>query len=105
LQPEKVASGDFFCAPLRPEKPALRRILKNSADTLVVASEPQWRPAPEPGSRLQLFIRLQQPYVAPERCIGCGVCEHECPVAGERAIRVSAENETRNRKHRMLIGA
>jgi len=30
------------------------------------------------------------PKVAPERCIGCGICEFVCPVEGEAAIRVYA---------------
>lgn len=31
---------------------------------------------------------VQRPHVEPELCIGCGICEHYCPVAGEAAIRV-----------------
>jgi ferredoxin len=31
---------------------------------------------------------VKLPHVVPERCIGCGVCEHNCPVANEAAIRV-----------------
>lgn len=42
-----------------------------------------------------LVLRL--PYVDPKLCIGCGICEHECPVTDERAIRVSAVGETRSR--------
>ena len=34
---------------------------------------------------------------------GCGVCEHECPVPGKRAIRVTADNETRSRDHALLL--
>jgi len=41
--------------------------------------------------------------VDPAQCIGCGVCEHECPVKGRRAIRVTAENETRQARHRLLL--
>jgi NAD-dependent dihydropyrimidine dehydrogenase PreA subunit len=55
------------------------------------------------GDRVQLMVRLQLPYVDPAQCIGCGVCEHECPVKGRRAIRVTAENETRERRHRLLL--
>jgi polyferredoxin len=33
-------------------------------------------------------VILQRPYVVRERCIGCGICENQCPVAAEAAIRV-----------------
>ncbi len=51
----------------------------------------------------RLEVRLQAPVVDPARCTGCGVCEHECPVSGLRAIRVSAEGESRSRKHALLL--
>ncbi len=51
------------------------------------------------GSKISIEVRLQRPVIEPSRCIGCGVCEHECPVKGKRAIRVTAENESRNRNH------
>lgn len=35
------------------------------------------------------------PVVDPQICVGCGVCEHHCPVLGEAAIRVSAQGEDR----------
>ncbi|MDW8068072.1 MAG: 4Fe-4S binding protein [Anaerolineae bacterium] len=33
-------------------------------------------------------VTVQRPRVVEERCIGCGICEHRCPVSGEAAIRV-----------------
>jgi len=33
-------------------------------------------------------IYLQRPTVLAGRCIGCGLCEYKCPVAGDAAIRV-----------------
>ena len=38
------------------------------------------------------------PVVDPQICVGCGVCEHHCPVLGEAAIRVSVEWEDRLRE-------
>jgi len=37
-------------------------------------------------------IELKQPYIMEERCIGCGICEHNCPVEGTAAIRVVANS-------------
>jgi MauM/NapG family ferredoxin protein len=37
---------------------------------------------------------VKLPRVVPERCIGCGVCEYNCPVANEAAIRVRAVEQT-----------
>jgi len=31
---------------------------------------------------------VQRPYVLEDVCIGCGICEYQCPVEGESAIRV-----------------
>ncbi|NOR82323.1 MAG: 4Fe-4S binding protein [Ardenticatenales bacterium] len=33
---------------------------------------------------------LQRPYVVKELCIGCGICEHQCPLGGDAAIQVFA---------------
>jgi len=33
-------------------------------------------------------LKVKLPVVNPDRCIGCGHCEHVCPVGGEAAIRV-----------------
>ncbi|MBL7076774.1 MAG: 4Fe-4S binding protein [Kiritimatiellae bacterium] len=38
---------------------------------------------------------LHRPRVNPERCIGCGLCQHECPVNDLAAIRVTAAGESR----------
>ena len=37
---------------------------------------------------------VKLPYVVPERCIGCGICEYKCPVANEVAIRVRSAEQT-----------
>jgi len=33
-------------------------------------------------------VLVQQPHILEDLCIGCGICEYQCPVAGESAIRV-----------------
>ncbi len=37
---------------------------------------------------------LKRPYVDPALCVGCGICEHECPVRGPAAIRVGSPIRT-----------
>ncbi len=38
----------------------------------------------------QQEVLLQRPRVVRELCIGCGICEYQCPLGGEAAIRVFA---------------
>ncbi len=38
---------------------------------------------------------LQRPYVIEDKCVGCGQCEHGCPVNGPAAIFVTPVNEVR----------
>jgi polyferredoxin len=99
----RYATGDYFCVVQKPTDLRPRRIVAHTANSLRVSDELPFDTPPAPGSAIAIQIRLQQPYVDPQLCIGCGVCEHECPVRGQRAIRVSAENESRAREHALLI--
>ncbi|MFC1692944.1 4Fe-4S binding protein, partial [Candidatus Latescibacterota bacterium] len=38
---------------------------------------------------------LQRPFVNEDKCVGCGQCEHGCPVKGPAAIHVTPVNEVR----------
>ncbi|MCP4040749.1 MAG: 4Fe-4S binding protein [Gammaproteobacteria bacterium] len=49
------------------------------------------------------WIALQQPYLEPSLCIGCGICENKCPVEDKAAIRVTSVGETRSQVNRMLL--
>ncbi len=49
-------------------------------------------------------IELKQPYIDPDRCIGCGICEHECPVKDDPAVYVTAIGETRDKSRSLLLG-
>jgi ferredoxin len=99
LIPGRYGTGDYFC---RSEDREPVAIAANDAEALILTSGAAEH-MPVAGGTLEILIRLQQPYVDPGRCIGCGVCEHECPVQGRRAIRVTAENESRQRNHRLVL--
>lgn len=99
LTPGAFTTGDYYC--IHTETNPKRIITENSSNTITLASG--WETPPSPGDKLIIAIRLQKPVVNPEQCIGCGVCEHECPVRGKRAIRITAENETRNPEHFLFL--
>jgi polyferredoxin len=46
---------------------------------------------------------LKRPYIDPEKCIGCGICEHECPVKDDPAVYVTAIGETRDKNRSLLL--
>jgi polyferredoxin len=106
LVPGTFATGDFFCAFEGPEDGRERRryrITGNSEREIRFTSDEGAEPAPYESGWLNVEIRLRRPQVDPERCVGCGICEHECPVTGLRAIRVTAENESRHPQKRLVL--
>jgi polyferredoxin len=103
LRPGAVATGDYFCRAITQEKHGRWKILENTESVLVLSPDPTQKGVPEPGNNLEIQIRLKQPHVDLSRCTGCGICEHECPVSGRRAIRVTAENESRSKAHALLL--
>jgi ferredoxin len=98
-----LAGGDYFLVGPAGPKNALR-IDGHQADRIDLAGDPAMAALRQEASAA-VHVRLQQPFVDPHRCIGCGVCQHECPVRGRAAIRVTSENETRSRAHALLAGA
>ena len=48
-------------------------------------------------------VTLNKPYMRPELCIGCGICEHECPVTDAPAVYVTAINESRTKGRELLL--
>ena len=47
--------------------------------------------------------KIKLPVVVPGECIGCGICEHYCPVGETAAIRVSSIGEDRSEKNRIIL--
>jgi ferredoxin len=103
FKPNALATGDYYYRGKSQSEKARVKIIRNTTDTLTVSSDRPGKQSPMVGSEIDILIRLQRPVVDPALCIGCGVCEHECPVKGKRAIRVTAENESRNRKNAFLL--
>ena len=103
LEPAKYTTGDYYCSLSPAPDSRRRRIVSNWERGLKVDDKSPFETPPPLGSRVQIQIRLQRPYVDPQRCIGCGICQHECPVPGKRAIRVTADGESRDRDHALLL--
>jgi ferredoxin len=101
LAPGRFATGDYTLK--LPGESRGHRIVANTEDTLTLESAPNEGEPPAPGATGEVQVRLQRPVVDPARCIGCGICEHECPLTGLRAIRVTADNETRSAHRAVLL--
>jgi len=100
LSPGKFATGDYYCLIEGDER---RKIIANTENSIGIVPEKKFKEIPPTGTKITIQIRLQRPYIDIEKCIGCGICEHECPVSGKRAIRVSAEGESRNAERKLLL--
>lgn len=101
LKPGQFASGDYLCK--LPGESRTSRIVANTENTLTLDRAPADGEPPAPGALVEVQVRLQRPVIDPARCIGCGVCEHECPMSGLRAVRVTADNETRSANRAILL--
>lgn len=74
------------------------RIVGNDVDTLTI--EGRFQRPPVAGEAIVLHQELAVPKIDTELCTGCGICEKECPVVGDRrAVYVTAEGETRSQSY------
>ncbi|MBN1946608.1 MAG: 4Fe-4S dicluster domain-containing protein [Bradymonadales bacterium] len=48
-------------------------------------------------------LHLRRPHLDPLYCIGCGACEHACPVADSPAVYVTAIGESRDPDRALLL--
>ncbi|MBI1986799.1 MAG: 4Fe-4S binding protein [Nitrospinae bacterium] len=46
---------------------------------------------------------IKMPRVDPKLCIGCGICEHKCPVADRSAITITSVGESRNPENQLFL--
>jgi polyferredoxin/ferredoxin len=93
FEKDELATGDYYCA-INNSEP--KRIVENGSDYVTISKDNTLDNTSIQGENLFIKIRLQKPKVDIDKCIGCGICEHECPVSGKKAIRVSAEGQTRD---------
>lgn len=85
------------------------RIIANDADTLLIGetdangelrSGAKFGKVPQKGSVAAIHLQFKVPKIDTELCIGCGICEKECPVVGDRrAVYVTPEGETRSQRY------
>ncbi len=97
---DDLSTGDYYYA--KNEKEIIR-ITSYSNNVIELDSNEKETGRITPGKDITVQVHLKRPYVDIEKCNGCGICEHECPISGLRAVRVSPENETRSRQHSLLI--
>jgi formate hydrogenlyase subunit 6/NADH:ubiquinone oxidoreductase subunit I len=49
------------------------------------------------------IVVLNKPFIVPDLCIGCGICQTECPVTDLRAVYVTPVGESRSQDRRLLL--
>jgi polyferredoxin len=49
------------------------------------------------------LVMLNKPFMVPDLCIGCGICQAECPVRDDRAVYVTAVGESRSQERQLLL--
>ena len=101
LSIDKFATGDYYC--ISEQGDQRTKIVGNTENLIEISPAEKFDKIPAAGSKIHIQVRLQRPYIDIEKCIGCGVCEHECPVSGKKAVRVSAEGETRSADRTLLL--
>jgi ferredoxin len=94
------ATGDYYCTNEAGER---LKIAANTENSLELTANEKFLKTPGQGGKIEVQVLLQRPLIDIEKCIGCGICEHECPVSGKRAVRVSAEGETRSTSRKLLL--
>ncbi|MCH9675141.1 MAG: 4Fe-4S dicluster domain-containing protein [Gammaproteobacteria bacterium] len=49
------------------------------------------------------MVVLNKPFIVPDLCIGCGICQAECPVQDQPAVYVTAVGESRSQERKLLL--
>ena len=85
------SNGDYFCAFPEEKEEKPRLIVQNTANSITLSTKSPGRISPEKGSLVQIQLRLQKPFVNSNTCVGCGICEHDCPIREKGAIKVTRD--------------
>jgi len=93
----KFSTGDYYCSFNADGKTIREKIISNTEDTIKISPENSLSSISAAGTDIQIQIKLQRPYVNSSLCIGCGVCQHECPVSGKGAIIVTPYGQSREK--------
>jgi ferredoxin len=97
------ASDDLYCRIAGDTDTRPRRIVEGAPSQWSIDPNDPWKTPPPKGSEAELLVRLQRPVVDPALCTGCGVCENVCPLTSLRAIRVTADGESRDPQAGFLL--
>jgi ferredoxin len=97
LPADRFANGDYYCHFHAGEKEIREKIISNTRDMIKIASENSLSTVSAENADIQIVIRLQQPYVRAGLCIGCGICQHECPLDGQGAVIVNSNGQSREK--------
>ncbi|MDB9822874.1 4Fe-4S binding protein [Deltaproteobacteria bacterium] len=92
----QYATGDYYLTGNISGTESRYLISENSQDTIGLNSSNNI--TFQEGDTVEIKVLLHQPLVDIKKCIGCGTCEHECPIGGKRAISVTSDNESRSMK-------
>ena len=103
LMPNQLSSGDFYLQTKNINTVKRVVILGNTENIIFIHKKHDFKTKLNLQAEINIQILLFQPFIDPANCIGCGICEHECPVSGKTAIKVTAENESRDKSHSFLL--
>jgi len=96
MEEGQYATGDYYVSVSTSGKQSVHRISSNNKNSITIGSADVFNL--DGVEKVEIQVCLHQPVVDLKKCIGCGICQHECPVKGARAIRVTSDNESRSAK-------
>lgn len=96
MRPGQYATGDYYLVGGTSGREERYRIASNEESSITINSGGPLNLKNDDEIKIQVW--LHRPNIDRQRCIGCGICVHECPVGGRRAIRVTSDNESRGVK-------